>query len=291
MTMVAVVSGILVSAMASVANARGVAWVSYIAFACAWGCGETVIFVERQRTAGGPTLTMTAESAPISDGGDPEEDLDRGLLLYLTLDESDAGATARDVSGNGHHGAPSEPPPVPSRATPPVGFPNAGSLFFDGSELLDLGNPDTLNVQNEVTVAAWIRPTALDGYRNIVAHGFTWEPSSELALRIFDSYYEFLAWDSNDHGARAPVPEGDVDNWHYLVGVYDGRMYRLYRDGELLAAVEDDFAPIQVDAPWAVGGRAALVPEEARPYAGYIDDVRIYGRALSPGEVRALFRR
>jgi Concanavalin A-like lectin/glucanases superfamily len=225
-----------------------------------------------------------------TDGGSPVN-LDMGLLLYLTLDENEAGATARDLSGYSHDGEPSNPPPLPSQETPPVGFTNARSLEFDGTQLLDLGNPDSLNVEGEITIAAWVRPLALDGYRNIVAHGFRWDPSQELMLRISDEHYEFLAWDNNDHGARAPVPPGDVDNWRHLAGVYDGRMYRLYRDGELMAAVEDSFAPTRVDAPWAIGGRAALEPEQPRPFVGYIDDVHIYGRALSAAEVRALFRR
>jgi hypothetical protein len=67
-------------------------------------------------------------------------------------------------------------------------------------------------------------------------------------------------------------------------------MYRLYRDGELIAAVQDSVAPARVDAPWAVGGRSATEPEERRTFHGHIDDVRIYARALSATEVRALFR-
>jgi hypothetical protein len=173
-----------------------------------------------------------------------------------------------------------------------VGFANARSLSFDGVEqLVDLGNPTSLDVSGNVTLSAWIRPLALDGYRNVVGHGFRWTPNGDLALRIFDEDYEFTAWDGMDHMASAPVPPGDADNWHHLAGVYDGRTYRLYRDGELVVEHPDDFAPAQVDSPWAVGGRAETIPPDGRYYGGLIDEVRIYGRALSDEEVRALFRR
>ena len=75
-------------------------------------------------------------------------------------------------------------------------------------QLLDLGDPDTLDVSGEVTICAWIRPRAVDGYRNIVAHGFRWDPDQELVLRIQEGQYEFLAWSGalQDHVARASLP-------------------------------------------------------------------------------------
>ena len=50
-----------------------------------------------------------------------------------------------------------------------------------------------------------------------------------------DGDYEFTAWNAIDHMVTAPVPEGDLDSWHHVAGVFDGSSYRLYRDGELLA--------------------------------------------------------
>jgi hypothetical protein len=134
---------------------------------------------------------------------------------------------------------------------------------------------------------------AVNGYRNVISHGFRWMPDQELSLRIHDGYYEFLSWSGpgQEHWARAEIRSGDIDNWHHLVGVYDGRYYRLYRDGAVVAETENSFAPTQVDAPWAVGGRSATTPEETRYFEGFIDEVRIYGRALSDEEVRALFGR
>ena len=240
-------------------------------------CGETSISID--------------DGEPPTDPS-PDVDLERDLALYLPLDETEAGMPVLDASGHGHRGTPSANPPMPSLSVPPVGFDNPRSLSFDGvDQLVDLGNPETLDVSGNVTISAWVRPLALDGYRNIVGHGYRWMPNGDLALRIFDEDYEFTAWDGMDHMASAPVPPGDVDNWHHLAGVYDGESYRLYRDGELVVVHPDTFVPSQVDAPWAIGGRAANMPPEGRYFSGLIDEVRIYERALSDDEVRALFRR
>jgi hypothetical protein len=239
-------------------------------------CGETTISVE------------TPEPEPPPD----TIDLERGLVAYYRFDETEPGSEVLDASGNGHAGTPTDPPPTPSTSVPPVGFANPRSLAFDGAEqLVDLGNPDGLNLSGNITVSAWIRPLALDGQRNIVAHGFRWDPKQELVLRITESTYVFNAWDGVDHWVTALVPPGDIDNWHHLAGVYESGTYRLYRDGELVAERRDAFAPRQVDAPWAIGGRSATTPPESRYFSGLIDEVRIYARALSADEVRALFRR
>jgi Concanavalin A-like lectin/glucanases superfamily len=262
----------------------------------AWllGCGQTVVSLQSGFTDAG-TTTRPAVSSPgpaVGDAALPvQADVTSGLVLHLAFDEVQAGGVISDSSGAGHHGTPSPDPPTPSPATPPVGYDNPRSLSFDGvAQFVDLGNPETLNISGQMTICAWIRPSSLTGYRNIVAHGFRWDPAQEVALRIQDGSYEFVAWNSVDHLVRAPVGEGDLDNWRHVCGVFDGQSYRLYRDAVLVAEEPEEFVPMSIDAPWAVGGRSAGGPEEPRPFAGLIDEVRIYRRSLGIEAIRALFR-
>jgi hypothetical protein len=222
---------------------------------------------------------------------EPDVDLESGLMAYLRFDETDAGMAALDSSGHGHDGAPTASAPLPDVSVPPVGFANPRSLAFNGTDqLIDLGNPPALDVSGRVTLAAWIRVSDANGYRNIIAHGFRFDPPQELSLRIHENSYEFTAWNSIDHEATAPMTPGDIGSWHHLAGVYDGQSYRLYRDGSLIDEHPDSFLPTQVDAPWAIGGRSTTEPPTERYYSGSIDEVRIYERALSPDEIRALAR-
>ncbi len=222
-------------------------------------------------------------------------DPDLGLLAHWALDESQPGSIALDSSGFGNHATPSANPPVPATDVPPVRFADPYSLSFNGQDQwIEVGNPPLLNIGGPLTIAAWVRPLALDDYRNIVAHGYRWDPNFDLALRIYSGSYQFTYWNSVDHAAIASVPPSDLGTWVHLCGVFDGSAYYLYRNGAMAASISDStIPPANIDASWAIGARAPQ-PSGSTDYRylqGQIDDVRIYGRALSGAEVEALYRR
>jgi hypothetical protein len=220
-------------------------------------------------------------------------DPDRGLLGHWAFDESDSGAVAVDSSGFGFDAAPSANPPTPTRDVPPVHFPDPFSLSFSGTDQwVDLGNPPLLNAGGPISIAAWIRPANIDGYHNILAHGWRNNPNHDVSLRIYAGNYEFTYWNSIDHRASAPIPASDVGSWVHLCGVFDGGGYYIYRNGALAASTADATSPpANIDTPWAIGARAPQPDSPERLMAGEIDDLRMYGRALSAAEVEALYRR
>ena len=221
-------------------------------------------------------------------------DPDLGLLAHWALDESLVGSIAVDSSGFGNHGTPSANPPLPAPDAPPVHFDDPYSLSFNGQDQwIEMGNPPLLNVGGRMSVAAWVRPLTSDGLQNIVGHGYRWSPEHDFALRINSGTYQFTTWDGADHAAVAPTPVSDVGTWVHLCGVFDGSVYYIYRNGVLAASTADTTAPAaNTDAIWAIGARAPQAGSGLDyPLLGQIDDVRIYGRALSPAEVEALYRR
>jgi hypothetical protein len=218
-------------------------------------------------------------------------DPDLGLLGHWALDESEG--SVLDSSGFGLHGTSSANPPVPTREVPPVHFANRYSRSFNGQDQwIDLGNPELLNVGGAISVAAWVRPANIDGYHNIVAHGYRYDPNFDVSLRINSGNYEFTYWDYPDHMASAMIPASDIGAWVHLCGVFDGGRYYLYRNGLLAASTSDAIGPPpNADTPWAIGARPPQPDGLDRLMQGEIDDVRVYGRALSAAEVDALYRR
>jgi hypothetical protein len=224
-------------------------------------------------------------------------DHDLGLLAHWAFEEGTAGSTIADSSGFANNGKPSANPPTISTSTPPVHFQNRFSLSFNGvDQWIEVGNPILLNAGGPTTIAAWVKPLDTQPRGNIVAHGYRFNPNYDLALRLEAGSYIFTTWDTGgNHEVTFAVPDSDVGAWVHLCGVFDGAGYQLYRNGVVVDSNPDSAGPQpNVDAVWAIGGRAPqpggtngvenLIKAE-------IDDVRIYGRALSAAEVHALFRR
>ena len=223
-------------------------------------------------------------------------DPDVGLLAHWALDEGQAGDAVADSSGFGLDGTVSTNPPIPSQDVPPVHFPDPYSLSFNGQdEYVVFGNPPILNLGGPITIATWVRATGTDGYQDIVAHGYTPDQSQDVALRINSGSYEFTYFDFQagmNHDATVTIPPSDLGAWVHLCGVFDGSNYLVYRDGALAATTPDTTAPAaNINALWAIGARAPDSAAAARFLAGKLDDVRIYGRALTAAEVQALYQR
>ncbi len=80
--------------------------------------------------------------------------------------------------------------------------------------------------------------------------------------------------------ADAALPV-DTDNWHHLVVTVDSaNNIKLYRDGELRNSEDSSAAHIGSEAmDYFIGSN----------FKGYLDDLRVYKKALSPQEVQTLF--
>jgi hypothetical protein len=113
-------------------------------------------------------------------------------------------------------------------------------------------------------------------------------PRATVWLRIFldaDGVANFSIFDANatQHTARGnPVTDGA---WHHLVGTYDGANTCIHVDGVRLgcaAASKMYYQPDQV----AIGRDGGF---SGSYFNGSIDEVAIYGAALSPAQVQSHF--
>lgn len=177
------------------------------------------------------------------------------------------------------------------RHVPPEGTGGSGpasTLFFQSFDgrgtYVELGNPRALDFTGTVTLEAWIRPRTLDGLRDIIAHGYTFDPNAELYLRIFNGNYQVGSWGGQDSAASAPAPAADVGQWVHLAGVYDGARWLLYRNGELLTSSPGAQGAISVPAPWAIGARGGGTE---RFFLGDIREVRLWNLPRTQQELRA----
>jgi len=157
-------------------------------------------------------------------------------------------------------------------------------LTFDGQRAyVDLGEPSALAFTGLVTMEAWIRPRSIDGLRNILAHGYTFNPSAELLLRIHNGQYQAGSWNGISFVASAPIPPEDVGRWVHLASVYDGSTWRLYRNGQEVASMPSTIGVVPVTASWAIGARGGT---QERFFHGDIAQVHLWRVARTAAQIR-----
>ena len=81
--------------------------------------------------------------------------------------------------------------------------------------------------------------------------------------------------------------EISTGQWYHVVGTYDGQTMRLYKNGQEIASTAKSGA---LDDGTGVATAMGNQPSGAgsRPFDGLIDDVRIYARTLTVGEIQSM---
>ena len=192
-----------------------------------------------------------------------------------------------------------------------AGFePGNPSVVLDGTtQWVSLNNPAGLEVTGQITLEAWINPDAAQGdHARIISHGPATASaydtntfgiilsgsqlsSNEVYLSITGGGTTYAVGTTDGvltHGASAAVTPGDLggaNGWIHLVGSYDGTQWNLYRNGVQIASVAEAVGALPVTGgEWAIGATGMGWGDF---YTGQVDEVAIYGTALSAATVNA----
>lgn len=171
-----------------------------------------------------------------------------------------------------------------------VGFAagEVGRAFsFSGNSAITI--PAFEFASTNISVEAWINPSAQPDSMEGVIFGQLYGIGT-LSVRagtngvhaVFTLYgncgFPYVAVSTNE------LPLGQFS---HVVGTWDGQLIRIYVDGILQGeCLPDLILNFASDPFYYIGGRADFFP---RHFNGLIDEVGLYDRALSVGEVMALF--
>ncbi|MBF0572824.1 MAG: right-handed parallel beta-helix repeat-containing protein [Desulfamplus sp.] len=225
-----------------------------------------ILFFQLWMVGGIWSMVMEAEAA----------ELDTIPAAYWEFDEEN-GNMAFDTSGLGN---------TASLVNEPVWDLGkvGGSLRFDGlNDYVDAGN-NVFGLTDEVTVSMWIKPALVTSSVSqvLIQRGRYVYP---FMIRIDSKKVRACIRTSNGTnyltGQSVLVP----DQWYHVVLTFaDGEMI-LYIDGkeESRASVDGQMI-ITANQKTTLGAN----PLGQAPFAGNLDDVRIYDRALTPEEITIL---
>lgn len=161
----------------------------------------------------------------------------------------------------------------------------SGALSFDGgNDWVTVPDSASLDLTAGMTLEAWVRPTNIRGYTTVILK----EGPSNLAYALYAS----------DGVSRPPAtwlntPQGDysavapnnlvLNTWTHLAATYDGSVVSLYVNGVLVNS-DNTAGPITATTgALRIGGNSIW----GEYFAGLVDEVRIYNRALNTGEILA----
>jgi len=210
-----------------------------------------------------------------------------GLLAYWAMDEG-TGSTASDATGNNNTG---------TLVNDPLWVSGAG-LDFDGVN--DYVNVGPINVGGEaITITAWIKADNLSNCSAKDCRIF-----SKASGTSTQAHYYMIS-SIKRKGDGAPVLRfrlkagGTTDTliatygvitenlWIHIAAVYDGSSMTLYKDGVEVGSTPKT-GSIDIDntvSTW-IGGNPPSAT--VRPWDGQVDDVKVYGRALTSAEVNTM---
>jgi hypothetical protein len=232
----------------------------------------------------GRVVMTSPSSQAFTSGGAILHDLyfNDGLVGYWKLDET-GGNSAADSSGYGSTGQIASFPGFPTTGLPPLGFTDAASLSFSGAGQ-GLTVPHTallsFTAAQSYTLSAWVNATnlTLASAQAVVVKA----RNTTNYYGIYMSAAPTPKWVAGANGANVT---GSVvaAGWHHLAVVQDGPGNRrdIYVDGVSTGngAAADGSG---VGDLWI--GRSSA----GETFTGGVDDVRVYNRALSTSELRAL---
>jgi hypothetical protein len=133
-----------------------------------------------------------------------------------------------------------------------------------------------------MTMEAWVRPSAAaSGYRTVVMKerpgGHAWTLYSTYAAPRAEVYV------AGYRGASGTAPLA-AGTWTHLAATVSDGSLRLYVNGTLVKTTALPGPLTSTDSPLRIGGNSFWAKEF---FAGLIDEVRIYNRALSATQIQA----
>lgn len=218
-----------------------------------------------------------------------------GLVAYYPLDEN-TGTTTADASSNQHDGTLSGTPTW--NATGKIGSAVNinGATDGTGTGSVLISNNSSLPTGSAMTVEAWVNQAAW--YQNqAIASVWQYGTSGSWAIQTGTNHNLriYLATSPTDTGTAyvdtAANTWNSFGSWHHVTVTYDGtqsqaNMVQVYIDGVAVGTTVTGTLPTTLltsTAPLSLGS----FPGQGRALTGSLDQVKLFNRTLSSGEVSA----
>lgn len=196
-----------------------------------------------------------------------------GLVAWWSFDEDDDTPIAYDYSGHGIGGLLRE-----ARRTKGL----RGKALVCSGGCVEIPRRAFQTPTRQITVEAWIRtdvPGQTDKWFVNNVYG-TGEGGFRFGLSQGKLCFAIPKTPWSHHlSAPEPLP---LARWVHVAGTYDGKTIHLYQDGKLVASLPRGGRIIPPDTHFCLGSYDV---KHRAFFAGLLDEVRVWARALDPQEI------
>jgi hypothetical protein len=217
--------------------------------------------------------------------------LSEGLVGWWPFEEG-SGTTARDASKTGNTGTLLHGPTW----QPPANCKQGRCLSFDGVDDVVTLPRDAFDFARPFSVTVWFRPTSCSASARWAM--FFWRNPVHNTPRNDIPFYWHTA-DSNCAGETVqnecyingvncgsaswrPSPSL-LNSWNHAAMTWDGATARIYGNGALRGSVPMS-GIISVSSNFTISH-----PSTAQSFIGFLDEVRVYNRALAVDEISSIY--
>jgi len=225
---------------------------------------------------GGSTLSNAATPFPDSKAITPIDMTGNVGLWHFE-------GNANDTSGEGNNG-------TVTNAVQSTGKVGSNAYVFDGDDdYIEVANDSSIQTLSALTISAWVKPTNVgDTYQRVVdkSTGNNGAGGYSLWVKSTNGLIGFaLSGSSADNLYSSTALSAST--WYHIVASTDGSTKRIYINGvEDASDAGAGATPSSSTANLRIGGSAGVA---SREFAGDIDEVAIWNRALRADEIQQIY--
>ena len=220
--------------------------------------------------------------------GYPDSRQDPDLVGYWKFDEGAGSSTSDETANNNDGTLDLGTVGTTELADAWVNGVSGGALFFDGKDdILNCGNHQSLDIDDEITIIAWVKcnfdfDRAMIGKHTSADYGYMlkWDREKGLLFAI-DGNGPIYSRDSNLNTG--------IHRWYHLAATFKDDIH-LYVDGTPADGAPHGNVPTGIGssvADFTMGKRT----DENYGFNGTLDEVKLFKRALTVDEIREDFAR
>ena len=200
-----------------------------------------------------------------------------GLVAYYPFN-----GNANDESGNGNDGEVNGVALVEDRFGVAESAYSFAGTREDG-QYIDLGKSDMLNLSEDFSICAWVYQVGGAADPRIISYG----QDGGVELLVNGGGWDQSNYAMNFGGHRLVAENSyEREKWHFVVGLQSGSTRKLYIDGELEAVDSGQRTGNLWSESMNIGRKSDHHDDW---WGGFIDDIRIYKRALNEAEMATLY--